>query len=74
MSYTQKHLRYLVRQVKITGTFLNGYPMFYVKNIVQNVKLIEFWGKKFDAITFCHLKKLFFLIFPIGCNDKVRVI
>ena len=24
---------------------LNGYPMFSVRNIVQNVKLIELWGK-----------------------------
>ena len=31
-------------------------------------------GQKFGTITFCHLLKLFFLIFPIGHNVKVRVI
>ena len=31
-------------------------------------------GQKFGTITFCHLQKLIFLIFPIGHNVKVRVI
>ena len=31
-------------------------------------------GQKFGTITFCHLSKLIFLIFPIGHNVKVRVI
>ena len=38
-------LRYFVPQVPITRKFLNGYPMFSVKNIVQNVKPIELKGK-----------------------------
>ena len=42
--YTNQ-LRYFVPQVRITGKMLNGYPMFSVKNIVQNVELIELWGK-----------------------------
>ena len=32
-------------QVPITGKMLNGYLIFSVKNIVQNVKLIELCGK-----------------------------
>ena len=32
-------LRYFVPQVLITGKMLNGYPMFSLKNIVQDVKL-----------------------------------
>ena len=39
------HLRYFIPQVLITGKILNGYPMFSVKNIVLNVKLIELLGK-----------------------------
>ena len=31
-------------------------------------------GQIFGTITFCHLEKLIFLIFPIGNNVKVRVI
>ena len=31
-------------------------------------------GQKFGTITFCHLLKLIFLIFPIGHNVTVRVI
>ena len=31
-------------------------------------------GQEFGTITFCHLLKLIFLIFPIGRNVKVRVI
>ena len=38
------HLRYFVPQILITGKMLDGYLMFSVKNIVQNVKLIELWG------------------------------
>ena len=34
-------LRYFVPQIPITGKMLNGYLMFPVKNIAQNVKLIE---------------------------------
>ena len=44
------NLRYFVPQVPITGKMLNGYLMFSVKNIVQNVKLIELWGKKFAPL------------------------
>ena len=51
---TSKQLRYFVLQVPITGKMLNGYLMFSVKNIVQNVKLIELWGK--------HLVPLHFVI------------
>ena len=38
-------LRYFVPQVPITGKMLNGYLMFSLMNIVQNVKLMELWGK-----------------------------
>ena len=31
-------------------------------------------GQNFGTVTFCNLKELFFLIFPIGHNVKVRVI
>ena len=44
-SVLQQLLRYFVPQVPITGKMLNGYLMFSVENIVQNVKLIEVWGK-----------------------------
>ena len=54
------HLRYLVPQVPITGKILNGYPMFSVKNIVQNVKLIEFWGKMLVPLHFVISKSSFF--------------
>ena len=42
----ENFLRYFVSQVPITLKMLNGYLMFYVKNIVQNVKLIKLWEKK----------------------------
>ena len=45
-------LRYFVPQVPITGKIMNGYPMFSVKNIVQNVKLIELWGKNLVPLHF----------------------
>ena len=45
-------LRYFVPQVLITGKMLNGYLIFSVKNIVQNVKLIELWGKKLAPLHF----------------------
>ena len=45
-------LRYFVPQVPITGKMLNGYLMFSVKNIVQNVKLIELWGKNLAPLHF----------------------
>ena len=48
--------------------------MFSVKNIVQNVKLIELWGKNSAPLHFVISKSYFFLIFPIGHNVKVRVI
>ena len=48
--------------------------MFSVKNIVQNVKLIELWAKKLAPLHFVISKSYFFLIFPIGHNVKVRVI
>ena len=47
--------------------------MFSVK-IVQNVKLIELWGKNLAPLNFVISKSYFFLIFPIGHNGKVRVI
>ena len=43
--------------------------MFSVKNIIQNIKLIELWSKIWH-----HYIKLIFLIFPIGHNVKVQVI
>ena len=48
--------------------------MFSVKNIVQNVKLIELWGKDLVPLHFVISKSYFFFIFPIGHNVKVRVI
>ena len=45
MQYSGPALRYLIHRVRITGKFLNGYPMFCVENVVQKVKLIELWGK-----------------------------
>ena len=45
-------LRYFVPQVPITGKMLNGYLMFSIKNIVQNVKLIQLWGKNFVPLHF----------------------
>ena len=50
-------LRYFVPQVPITGKMLNGYPMFSVKNIVQNVKLIELWGKTLAPLHFVISKR-----------------
>ena len=46
------YLRYFVPQVPITGKMLNGCPMFSVKNIVQNFKLIELWGKNLVPLHF----------------------
>ena len=68
--------RYFVPQVPITCTWkmLNGYPMFSVKNIVQNVELIELWGKNLVPLHFVISKSSFFWFFPIGRNVKVRVI
>ena len=45
-------LRYFVPQVPITGKMLNGYLMFSVKNIVQDVKPIELWGKNLVPLHF----------------------
>ena len=47
--------------------------MFSVKNIVQNVKLIELWGKNWHHYILSSLKANF-SYFPIGHNVKVRVI
>ena len=55
-------LRYFVPQVPITGKMLNGYLMFSVKNIVQNVKLIEVLGKNLVPLHFV-VSKIYFLIF-----------
>ena len=67
-------LRYFVPQIPITGKMMNGYLMFSIKNIVQNVKLIELWAKNLVPLHFGISKaKLIFLIFPIGRNVKVRV-
>ena len=52
MSRFMAVLRYFVPQVQITGKMLNGYLMFSVKNIVQNVKLIELWGKNLAPLHF----------------------
>ena len=35
-----------------TGKMLNGYLMFSVNNIVQNVKLNELWGKNLAPLHF----------------------
>ena len=49
--------------------------MFSVKDIVQNVKLNELWGKNLAQLHFVISKLLlFFDFFPIGHNVKVRVI
>ena len=56
----QIKLRYFIPQVPITGKMLNGYPMFSVKNIVQNVKLIELWGKNLVPLHFVTFKSSFF--------------
>ena len=45
-------LRYFVPQVPITGKMLNGNRMFSAQNIVQNVKLIDLWGKKLVPLHF----------------------
>ena len=45
-------LRYFVSQAQITGQMLNRYLMFFVKNFVQNVKLIELWGKPLVPLHF----------------------
>ena len=58
------YLRYFVPQVPITGKMLNAYLMFYVKNIVQNVKLIELWGKNLAPLHFVISKSQFFWFFP----------
>ena len=46
------YLRYFVPQVPIIGKMLNGYLMFSVKNIVQNVRLIWSWGKNLVPLHF----------------------
>ena len=50
--YSKECLRYFVPQVPITGKMMNGYLMFSVKNIVQNVKLIELWIKNLAPLHF----------------------
>ena len=50
--YSGKTLRYFVPQVRITGKMLNEYLMFSVKNIGQNVQLIELWGKNVAPLHF----------------------
>ena len=52
-------LRYFVPQIPITGKTLNGYLMFSVKNIVQNIKLIELWGNNFVPLHFVFSKSSF---------------
>ena len=54
------HLRYFVPQVPITGKMMNGYPMFSVKKIAQNVKVIELWGKNSVPLHFVITKSSFF--------------
>ena len=49
-------LRYFVPQVPITGKMLNGYFIFSVKNIVQNVKLIELSGENLAPLHFVIFK------------------
>ena len=51
-AFLGESLRYFVPQVPITGKMMNGYPMFSVKNIVQNVKLIEVWDKNLAPLHF----------------------
>ena len=45
-------LSYFVPQIQITGKMLKGYLMFSVKNIVQNVKLIELLGNNLVPLHF----------------------
>ena len=47
--------------------------MFSVKNVVQDVKLIELWGKTLLSLIFV-ITKANFLIFFTWCNVKVVVI
>ena len=55
VAHYPKSPMYLVPQVPSTGKFLNGYPMFSVKNIVQNVILHRVMGQNFGTIIFCPL-------------------
>ena len=59
-------LRYVVPQVQSTGKKLNGYPMFSVKNIVQNINRIELWDKNLVPLHFVISKISFLFIFPIA--------
>ena len=51
---------YFVPQIPITGKMLNGYLMFSVKNIVQNVKQIELGGNNLVPLHFVISKSSFF--------------
>ena len=66
--YTIWSLRYFVPQIPITGKMLNGYLMFSVKSIVQNVKLIELWGNNLVPLHFVISKSSFFWFFPENDN------
>ena len=46
--------------------------MFSVKNIVQNVKLIELLGENLVPLDFATYKSYFFWFFPQGAMLKFR--
>ena len=62
--FFNKYLRYFVPQVPITRKILNGYLTFSVKTFVQNVRLIELWGKNLVPFHFAITKSQFFWFFP----------
>ena len=49
-------------------------PNVFCKEYCSECQTNSVMGQKFGTITFCHIKKLIFLIFPIGRNVKVWVI
>ena len=49
-------------------------PYVFCKEYCSECQTNRVMGQKFGTITFCHLLKLIFLIFPIGRHIKVRVI
>ena len=59
-------LNYLLKVLRPPGPnylkMLNGYPMFSVKNIVQNVELIDLLGKNLVTLHFVISKSSFFYL------------
>ena len=47
-----KYFKVLRPSDPITGKMLNRYLMFSVKNIIQNVKLIQLWGNNLVSLHF----------------------